>query len=59
MSPERLQGEAALDARPHLSLGLGVVDEYATTGRRAFIGEALPAVLERVLTARPPLPRSG
>src|SRR3954470_644168 len=54
MSPERLQGERA-DARSDL-FSLGCVVYEMTTGRRAFIGEGLPAVLESVLTARPPLP---
>ena len=54
MSPERLQGEQAGVRSDLFSLGCVVYE--MTTGRRAFSGVALSAVLEDVLTSRPPRP---
>jgi len=52
MAPERFRGERA-DARSDL-FSLGCVMYEMATGRRAFGGDGLPAVIESVLTAHPP-----
>ena len=54
MAPEQAQG-AEVDARSDL-FSLGTVVYQLLTGRRAFIGESLPQLLDQVMRADPQAP---